>query len=103
MIFRKPSQISHRNATPLERIQARINQHSVLRLCIMDASEDEGALVIFCAEVEMINIVKLSLQNHWPGEVEVFCPSSLMTGANEAKDSGEQHYQSMEKSLRYLN
>ena len=103
MIFRRTNSATNGDINPLHRIHARIKHDTALRLSILDASEDEGVLVVFCAEDAMVKIIKLTLQNHWPGEIEVFCPSSMVTGANEAKESGEQHYRNMDKSLRYLN
>lgn len=103
MIFRRTNPSTDGNYSPLHRIHARIKHDSALRLSIIDATEDDGVLVVFCAETSMVKIIKLNLQNHWPGEIEVFCPASMVTGTNIAKDSEGQHYQNMNKSLRYLN
>ena len=103
MIFRKVNPATKGDINPLHRICARIKHDNALQTSILDASEDDGALVVFCAAESMTKIVKLALQNHWPGNIEVFCLSSLVTGANKAKDSASQHYRNMDKSLRYLN
>ncbi len=103
MIYRKTNSTTTGDINPLQRIHARIKYDNALRISIIDASEDDGALVVFCTEESMTKIIKLTLQNHWLGDVEVFCPSSLVTGANEAIDSADQHYLNMDKSLRCLN
>lgn len=103
MIFRKKELATNGNINSLQRIRARIEYDNALRISIVDASEDDGVLVVFCVEEPMAKIVKLTLQNHWPGEIEVFCPSSMVTGANKTKSSSGQHYRNMDKSLRYLN
>ncbi len=103
MIFRKTNPAPNGDFNPLDRILTRIEHDNALRLSILDASEDEGVLVVFCAEDSMVKIIKLTLQNHWPGEIEVFCPSSMVTGTNKAKEPAGQHYQTLDKSLRYLN
>lgn len=103
MIFRKINSTTNGNINPLQRIRARIENDSALRISILDVSEDEGVLVVFCAEEPMTKIVKLTLQNHWLGEIEAYCPFSLVTGANEAKNPANIHYRNMDKSLRYLN
>lgn len=103
MIYRKTNSTTTGDINPLQRIHARIKYDNALRISIIDASEDDGVLVVFCTEESMTKIIKLTLQNHWLGDVEVFCPSSLVTGANEAIDSADQHYLNMDKSLRCLN
>ena len=103
MIFRKINSATNGNIDPLHRVHARIQHDNALQISILDASEDDGVLVVFCAAESMTKIIKLALQKHWPGDIEVFCPSSLVTGANEAKNSNGQHYRNMGKSLRYLN
>jgi len=103
MIFRRTNSATNDDFTPLHRIHARIKYDNALRLSILDASDDNGVLVVFCAAESMVKIIKLTLQNHWPGEIEVFCPSSMVTGANEAGDSASQDYRNADKSLRYLN
>jgi len=103
MIFRKATPSNCGNPSSLERILSRIECHSALRLNVLDACDDDGVLVVLCAENSMVKMVKISLQNHWPGEIEVFCPANLMTGANTSHETVEMPYQNYEKSLRYLN
>ena len=103
MIFRNNNLSAQSEPSPLQRIQAYIKNDGALRICILDASEDDGVLVVFCTEEPMVNIVKLTLQNHWPGEIEVFYPSGLMTGSKEPAISSGQHYQNMGTQLRYVN
>jgi len=103
MIFRKTNSATNGDINPIQRIHARIKYDNALRISILDASEDDGVLVVFCTEEAMTKIIKLALQNHWPGEIEAYCPSSLVTGANEAIESADQHYRNVDKSLRYLN
>ena len=103
MIFRKATSSNCGTPSPLERILSRIECHSALRLNVLDACDDDGVLVVLCTENSMVKMIKISLQNHWPGEIEVFCPTSLMTGANTTHEPVEIPDQSTEKSLRYLN
>ena len=103
MIFRKATQPNLEALSPLQRIHNRIECQNILRLNVLDASNDEGVLVVLCTESSMLNLVKISLKNHWPGEIEVFCPTSLMTGSSISEQTAELPYQVMKKSLRYLN
>jgi hypothetical protein len=100
MIFRDNNSSVQSEPSPLQRIQAHIENDSALRLCIFDAIEDDGALIVFCTEQPMAKIIKLTLQNHWPGKIEVYCPSSMLTGA---KISSDQYCQEMDKSVQYIN
>ncbi len=82
MIFRKRNSHSAKNPDPIQRIHQRIENDSALRFSILDVSLDNDVLVLFCTEIKMIKMVKLALQSHWPGEIEVYCPASLMTGSS---------------------
>ncbi len=81
MIFRKAkSDIS------LQHVLDHINNNSMLRLNVIDASIENGTLVILCNEARLVKITKLALEHHWPGNIEVHCMSDLAvrTGQHDA-------------------
>lgn len=101
MIFRGNNAGFAANPDPLQRIHQRIGDDAALRLSILDAVADDDVLVIFCTEITMIKMVKIALQDHWPGEIEVFCPAALMTGSSTTgnADTAENN----DKSMRYIS
>ncbi len=86
MIFQNKNSDIPGNPDPLQRIHARIADDPALRLSILDAGADDDVLVVLCTEIPMIKMVKLTLQPHWPGSIEVYCPASMMTGSGPDED-----------------
>lgn len=103
MIFRKSTPQYLKNTTPLQRIQARIAHLSALQLCILDVNDDNGVLIVFCNDAPMEKFVKLSLEKHWPGGIETYCPASLVTGSKDTGVTGPEDYENIARNSRYLN
>lgn len=103
MIFRSRNTGSSGDISPLQRIHRRIADTAALRLSIIDATADGDVLVVFCSNTSMVKIIKLALQNHWPGETEVYCPASLMTGARDMGASEAKNQWKSNARLRRYN
>ncbi len=103
MILRKSTPQYLKNITPLQRVQARIAHHNALQLCILDATDDDGVLVVLCNEVAMEKFVKISLQRHWPGKIETYCPTALMTGSKTSQNFELEELESSVRKSSYLN
>ncbi len=97
MIFRKKTDPVALADTPLQRIHNRIASEPALRLSILDVSIDKSALIVLCSDSRMNTIVKMALEKHWLGVVEVFCATDLIMGG------GEEQYGCESSPSRYLN
>ncbi len=80
MIFKKQEGTGTKTLTPLQRISNRIESIPVLRMSIVDISEDGETLVLLSASDGLDKLISVSLENHWPGPIEIYNTSDLAIG-----------------------
>jgi len=80
MIFRKPKYSLP--DTPVDRIQNLVAGIPAFKMSILDVTADGKTLVVLCTDTRMNSIVKVVLEKHWLGDVEVFNAAELMTGSS---------------------
>jgi hypothetical protein len=83
----KKSTELHEPAVLLQLVCERIDGNPILQSCILDASVDGDTLVVFCNDNRTLEFVKQELMCHWPFNIEVYCPSDMMVGANQKSSS----------------
>lgn len=68
----------------LEKVQAVINKETFLRISVLDVQNYDGTLVVMTDHNVPQKFTRHIMDMVWNGPVEVYCASTLMTGADTA-------------------
>jgi hypothetical protein len=100
MIYRTTQNPADKKNNPLQRLRNRVAEEPAMNLSILDMSQDGDTLVVLCSDNCMITLIKMALEKHWPGEMEVYCVLDVATGGSPLHQDIE--YQDT-RSTKYLN
>lgn len=102
MIYRKNQKSDASKDTPLQRLRNRIEGEPAMNLSILDLSQDDDTLIVLCSENHMITLIRMALEKHWPGNMEVYCVLDMITGSTPSPNNEAIDWE-YAKSARYLN